>query len=252
VSRAALGVGFAMLLVVLTGCSDEVRGTGTLASEALVVAGAATSPPATASPAPKPAPVPAPAPRKRDPATVAAVVDVRTTDLPGGWDLIPGSRRDNDTFNWVIGCARDAGVGPGPLSGAETPDFSSSATASTSQVGSATGVFADDAAAKKFVALYRSPTFGACVASEAVRRWATIRGEVPAFRPSVLRVAGAAEAAGMGSTVTFRTGQRATVQFFAVRTGPVVTALNTLWFGAPASALVNGVAARLAARQRTV
>lgn len=252
-SGAVRSVAVLILLAATAACSKPVTGTGTLAAEAAVVPAAPTTPATNPAAAPSPSrPTAAPAPRPRDPAAVARSVDVRATDLPGSWRPVPGCQRDDDSFNWVVACARDAGVSPASLSGAETPDYSPSGTSRSSQVGSATGVFPDNAAAHRFVALFRSGTFGGCLAAEAIRAWSsTIRGPVPTFRTGVLRVAGVAESVGVGSTATFTDGRRGTVQFFAVRTGAIVTSINTLWYGTPDSGLVNTVAARVAARQRT-
>jgi hypothetical protein len=41
------------------------------------------------------------------------------------------------------------------------------------------------------------------------------------------------------------------VAFFAIRTGPIVTMLNTSWIGGVHNALVRAVAVRIGSRQRT-
>jgi hypothetical protein len=235
---------FAVVVAVLGGiggCSETIPGTGTLAK------GAVTSP----STAPTRAPTPSPT-RSRSPAATARAVDIRAGDLPAGWREMPGSRRDTDSLSWVVVCARDAGVSPGSLSGAETPDFSATGTARSSQVGTATGLFADDAAAGRFVGLFRDRTMGRCVAAEAVRTWSdSFSGSVPAFSPGALRVASAAEAAGLGTTATRRDGQQLTIQFYAIRTGPIDTMLYMIWVGGAPPRLINAVAARIGGRQRT-
>jgi hypothetical protein len=119
-------------------------------------------------------------------------------------------------------------------------------------VGTATGLFADDAAARRYVALLRDRSFGRCVAAEAVRTWASsFSGPVPAFSPGAMTVPSAAEAARLGTTATSSAGRQVTIQFHAIRTGPIVTMLDTYWIGAADPRVVNAVAARVGARQRT-
>jgi hypothetical protein len=252
VSRGVAFLGLLGVIVSVAACSTSVTGTGTLAAEVVVPAtppAAPTGTPASAPSAPtRPTATPAP---PRDPAAVARAVDLRATDLPGGWKRIPDSTGDDDSLNWVIVCARDAGISPGTLSGAATPDYSPSGTNRTSQVGSATGLFTDPAAAARFVALLRSSTVGRCVAAEAVRAWSGEFRSVGTFLPGRFRVGTAADSAGLGSTARFTDGRVVTIQFFAIRTGPIVTMLSTLWIGGSDSGVINTAAARIGARQRT-
>lgn len=230
---------------VLGGCSAAVGGHATLAAGATRAAGAGP----TGRPAPSPTPT---APKRRDPAAVARAVDLRAADL--GWKLIPGSTNDRDSLAWLIVCGRDAGVGPGSMSGAATPDYSATGRNSASQVGSATGLFKDDDAAHRYVGLLRDRSVGRCMAAEALRNWPdSFSGTVPPFTPASLRAAGAAEAAGLTATVARSSdGRRETIQFFAVRTGPIVTMLDTIWVGDPDTRLLESLAARLAHRQHLV
>jgi hypothetical protein len=253
-SEVRRGVLVALAVAVLVGtcgCSKALAGKGTLVEGgAIRPAPTDPGPGATATASPTPSPTPS---RRRDPATVARAVDIRAGDLPAGWREISGSRREaTDSLSWVIACARDAGVGPGSLSGADTPDFSATGTARSSQVGTATGLFADDAAAARYVALFRDRTVGRCMAAEAGRTWSSsFSAPVPAFTPGTVRVASAAEAAGLATTATRKDGQRLTIQFHAIRTGPIVTMLDTIWIGAADPRILNAVAARIGSRQRT-
>lgn len=252
---------FGVLASVVTGCSEPVDGRGSLAAEALVpassaTASSATSPAGTASAAPagtpSDRPTTSPAPRRRDPAAVARAVDIRPGDIPG-WRLIPGSRTGpNDSFTWIVVCVRDAGVAPGTLSGAETPDFSPTGRADADQVGTVTGLFPDDAAARRFVALFRGPALGRCAAAEAARTWgSTFASGVPAFGTLGVRVGTAAEAGGIATRARTRAGRTVTFQFIAVRTGPIVTVLSTYWQGVADNRLLGTVATRVGSRQRT-
>jgi hypothetical protein len=240
-------------VVAAGGCSTSVGGRGSLAEGGAIRPATSGSTPA-AKPGSGPAATPSPTPsRRRNPTTVAHAVDIRAGDLPAGWREIPSSRGGNDSLSWVIVCARDAGVSPGTLSGAETPDFSATGTARSSQVGTGTGLFADDAAAARYVALFRDRSVGRCVAAEAVRTWgSSFSGAVPAFTPGPLQVATATEAAGFGTAATRNDGQRLTIQFYAIRTGPIVTMLDTFWIGAADPRVVTAVAGRIGSRQRTV
>lgn len=47
-----------------------------------------------------------------------------------------------------------------------------------------------------------------------------------------------------------RTGGEVTYQFVAVRTGPIVTMVNTAWVTASRSAVIDVMVAKVAARQR--
>lgn len=235
-----------------TGCSETVSGAGSLGAGALAPAPVTSPSTPAASTASAPTSTPVPAPRRRDPIKTADQVNVRASDLPG-WSKVPGSSAGgDDSFNWVVICARDAGVPGGTFSGAQTPDFSPSGTVTTSQVGSATGLFDSDAAAHRFVALFRSPVFGRCVGAEANRRWGdVISGAMPAFTPGTVRVPTATEAAGIGARVTFTGGRPAQLQFIPIRTGPIVTVLSTLWRPAADSRLLARAAANIGTRQRT-
>lgn len=250
VVRRALSVALAASFgLASAACSTAVTGRGTLA------AGAARgtvppSPGSSAGPTPTPTPTPT-STKRRDPAAVARAVDIRPGDLPSGWREIGGSRTGRDSLSWVVECARDAGVSPGTLSGAETPDFSRTGTPAASQVGTATGLFPDDAAAARYVALFRNAAVGRCVAAEAVRAWPDSFSAVPAFRPSPLRVASAAEAAGLVTGATWHDGNPRTIQFFAIRTGPIVTMLDTVWVGGSDGRVLAAVATRIGTRQRS-
>lgn len=236
----------AAAVLATAGCSQTLAGRGTLAE------GAPTrTPPATPTPTATATPTPTPT-KSRNPATVARAVDVRPSDLPAGWTEVAGSRGGFDTLSWLIVCARDAQVGPGSLSGAESPDFSVTGTNKSSQVGSVTGLFADDSAASRYVALLRDPAVGRCVAAEAVRTEGDSFSSVPAFRSGPLRAPGASETAGLGSVATGVDGRGYTIQFYAIRTGPIVTMLDTFWVGGADNRLLASVAAKIAARQRTV
>lgn len=152
----------------------------------------------------------------------------------------------------MIVCARDAGAALGTLSGAATPDFSPSGTSRTSQVGSSTGVLPSEAAARAFVALFRTPAFGRCVAAEAMRQWdGQWSGTVPAFVPGTVRVPTAAEAAGIGTRARLSDGRAAQLQFIPVRTGPIVTVVATFWLGAADNAVLARAAANIGTRQKT-
>lgn len=253
------GVGFLVVIGVLVGalgaCSDPVAGNGSLAEDALVPAAPSARPagpsPGSTAAGPTSTPTPTPTQRRRDPAKVARAVDIRAGDIPG-WRLIGGSGTDrNDSFDWVILCARDLGVPSGSMSGAATPDMSADGTARTSQVGTVTGLFPDDAAARRFVALFRSASVARCLAAEATRRWAdTFAGSVPGFRPAALPVPGAAEVAGLGTSAARKSASRLSVRFHAIRTGPIVTVLSSTWTGAVDGSILRRVAARLVVRQR--
>lgn len=239
-----------LLLVLVTGCSSTLAGNGTVATDVLVPG--TTGPAPTTTPTPSPTPAPSPTQRTLDPAAVARAVDIRATDLPHGWREIPGSRTGGDTRDWLVECARDAGVAPGTLSGSETPDWSATGTDASSEVGTTTGLFPTPAAAARWVALFRQRPFGACVAAEALRSTPGVYRSVPAATPGPVRVPTAEDAAGMSTTATVRDGRRNTFQFFAIRTGPIVTMINTSWRVAPDDSVVATAAARIGARQRTV
>lgn len=253
-----------LMAAALSACSDPVTGSGALAEEALVPAPATSRPAGSASPAstvspapppsatPSPSTAPTPSPSKRrDPGAVARAVDIRAGDLPG-WRPLPGSRTGKDSLDWVIACVRDAGVSPGSLSGAQTPDFSPDGTARTSQVGTATGLFADEAAARRYLAALRQPAVAACVGAEAERAWPDHIRTRPAFREVYPKPRGAAEAAGIAGSAQVTSVGKVTYQFVAVRTGPVVTMVNTAWIGSSVAATIDRVVAKVAARQRTV
>ena len=179
---------------------------------------------------------------------------LRFTPPAGRSPCWAGSRTDaNDNFDWVVLCVRDAGVPSGSLPGADTPDFSPDGSTRASQSGTVTGLFADDAAARRLGALFRDASFARCLAAEATRRWSTVfAGAVPGFRRAGLPVPGAAaEVAGLGTTAARRSGSRLTVRYFAVRTGPIVTVLSSTWTGAVDGATLRRLGARVAARQRT-
>jgi hypothetical protein len=180
-------------------------------------------------------------------------VNVRPGDLGAGWRPIPGSGQGgNDSFDWVVVCARDASVPPGTFSGAQTPDFSPTGTAYSSQVGSVTGLFPTDAAAHAFVALFRTPAFGACLAAEAAREWNEfVSGGVPAFARHTYRVATATEAALMDTHARLTGGGGMHVQFLPIRTGPIVTVLSTAWRPVADPRLVLRAATNIGHRQHT-
>jgi hypothetical protein len=249
VARRATFLALAVSIgLVVCACSDAVVGRGTLvpgAARATVTPGPGAA--STATPTAKPTST-----RPRDPAAVARAVNIRPGDLPAGWQEIRNSRGGRDSLSWVVVCARDAGVSPGTLSGAETPDFSPRGNISASQVGTATGLFPDDTAAARYVALLRNSSVGRCMAAEAQRVWAdSFSGTVPAFRPTRLPVGAATEGAGMATGATLSTGQRTTIQFFAIRTGPIVTMLDTVWYGDAKPGLLAAVAARIGTRQQS-
>jgi hypothetical protein len=239
-------------VAVLSGCAASVDGSGDLAAGVLVPRTTAAPGP-TASAQAVPSPSPAPAPRKRDPAATAHKVNLQAGDLPVGWRLIPGSTEDtNDSFDWVIVCARDAGVGPGTFAGAATPDWSPSGTDSTSQVGSVSGLFGTEAQAHAFVALFGDAAFGRCLAGEAGRRWGSVlSGAVPPFARRPYRVPPAPEARLMGAAARLGGGARVEFQFVPIRTGPIVTVLSMAWRPAPDAAVVAKAAAGVARRQHT-
>jgi hypothetical protein len=250
-----------LVLAAVGGCSTTVAGSGVLASGATIQPDLPTAPPSsgatpgggsTTGPAPEPKPTPTPTPpRKRDPAAVARAVDIRASDLPG-WRLIAGAPTGNDSLSWVILCGRDAGVGPGTLSGAATPDFSPNGSTNTSQIGTATGLFADDASARKYLSLFHDRAVGRCMAAEAARTWPdSFSGAVGDFTPVAMRAAGTDEAAGLSAFARSKDGRKVTIQFFAIRTGPIVTMLDTIWIGSANIPLLNAVAAHIGARQRT-
>lgn len=253
VSRRVALLAVAVGLASTAGCSTAVSGSGTLARGATIApelpAAAATG--STARPKATTTPKPTPT-RHRDPAAVARAVDIRPTDLPGGWKRIPDDATGKDSLSWLIVCARDAGVGPGTLSGAATPDYSPTGTASTSQIGTATGLFADDASARKYLSVLHDRAVGRCMAAEAERTWPdSFSGAVGDFTPVAMRAAGTDEAAGLSAFARASGGRRLTIQFFAIRTGPIVTMLDTMWIGSANVPLLNSVAAHVGARQRT-
>jgi hypothetical protein len=181
---------------------------------------------------------------------VARAVDVRASDLPAGWKKIPDSPGGKDSLSWVVVCARDAGVSPGTLSGADTPDFSPTGTSKSSQVGSATGLFGTEAAAAAYVNLFRNDSVGRCMAAEAIRAWPdSFSGAVRAFGPRPLPVSTATEAAGLVTTARSSNGTRVVIQFFAIRTGPIVTMLDTLWMGDGDNRILGTVASKIGTRQ---
>jgi hypothetical protein len=249
VSAITRTLALAATAALVGGCSTPVGGRGALADGATRPVGSSTA--ARPSPPPTKPPSTTAPPKRRDPAAVARAVDLRAADL--GWTLIPGSTNDKDSLNWLIVCGRDGGVSPGTMSGAATPDYSPTGRSSASQVGSATGLFPDDAAAHRYVGLFRDPAVGRCVAAEALRAWPDgFTGGVPAFTPAALHAVGATEAAGLVTTARNANGQRETIQFYAIRTGPIVTMLDAIWIGTPDVHLLRSMAARLAHRQHLV
>ncbi|MEN3360294.1 MAG: hypothetical protein V7637_4276 [Mycobacteriales bacterium] len=251
-SGVARGVAVLAALVVLlpvSGCSDVVRGHGAF------VPGNQISPRLTTGPGPAVTPTPTPTrtPTPRNPITVARAVDVRASDLPGGWRQIVASPSGKDDLSWAIVCLRDAGVSPGTLSGAATPNFSRTGDAKSSQVGSATGLFPDAPAAARFLAGLRTPAVGRCMSAEANRTWPGSFSSGPsAFTLATVLAPAADQATGVQSTAQVPNGQRVTIQFFAIRTGPIVTVLDALWLGGPDGGLLAAVATRIAVRQHSV
>jgi hypothetical protein len=249
VSGWGRGVLFLAVVAAIAGCSESVEGQGNLAAGVLVPKSATAAAPG-ATPA---RPTPSPTPRKRDPAATARKVNLRAGDLPAGWRLIPGSAADtNDSFDWVIVCARDAGVGPGSFAGAATPDWSPSGTNGSSQVGSVSGLFGTEAQAHAFVALFADAAFGRCLAGEAGRRWGgTLSGAVPPFARRPYRVPAAQEAGLMDAAARLSGGARIHFQFLPIRTGPIVTVLSTAWRPSPDAAVMQKAAATIGRRQHT-
>jgi len=238
-------------LVPVAGCSEPVQGRGTLVPGSQVTP-ELPSPSGTGRASGPPAPTPTPTPSKRrDPAAVARAVDIRASDLPAGWRQIPDSPGGQDSLSWLIVCLRDAGIGPGTMSGAATPDFSSSGTTRASQVGSATGLFPDDAAARRYVAGLRDPSVGKCMAAEALRTWPDSFSSGPsAFAPQRVNLPPADEGSAMVATAR-NSSQRLTIQFIAIRTGPIVTMLDTIWIGSPNASILATAGTRIATRQHS-
>lgn len=239
-SRSAAGLAALALCGLLAACSAGTGGTGTLETD---LGGAGT--PAGSTGAGGTAGPPA-----RDPAELARTVEIRASDLPLGWKLIPGSRTGDDSLAWAVACAREAEVPVGSLPAAETPDFSPDGTSDSNQVGSATGLFASPAQAAVYVAALRTPAFGACMATTAVRAWPGAFRTVPPFVSGPFRVPTAGDAAGISTVATRSDGARLTFQFFAIRVGPIVTMLNTSWTTAVDTGVINTAASEIGARMR--
>ena len=235
-------VGFVLIVgALLSGCSASVTGTGTVAADAI----ASTTPAPTTSATPAPT-TPAPPP---DPAKVAAAVNLRQDDFPAGWKPVPGSGTEgDDSANWTFACARDASVPPGTQYGAQTPDISPDGTHRTSQVGSVSGVFPDEAAAEKFVALFRRSEYGSCLGAEAMRAWPGTFRTVPPFVPLTFLRAGLSDTSAMAAVATTTQGRKMTIQFLVMRSGPVVAMVSTYWVGSPDNPVVDRVSSRVALR----
>jgi hypothetical protein len=59
------------------------------------------------------------------------------------------------------------------------------------------------------------------------------------------------EGSALVATARSSGNQRLTIQFIAIRTGPIVTMLDTIWIGSPNASILATVGTRIATRQHS-